>query len=335
MTEVQRDAILRAHRDRTAYNLIGVIYAAPRTLRVLHANRWAQGFDDQPTRAGLIAAGINMDKLHAKALADWVVREDDARDDAVRAEARRYNLRGGRGDARLWAADICREAAHREALAEDAERGSARGMLHRMSDEGRQAVIDAAHVQALTEYREVTRAAWQADSASYQRELQRELGLKVKGDPVPTQSPDVAGAQCLKVEPHEAHRIVGSFRGSCPGIKAHVVEELHELERLAADARSGGRFIEAARLDEDAAAARMEVATKPETGTVKAKDAPLGVQLWPTVSPEFAPNFTLDTVTRQVGSNGREYVIWQYQGGNTRMFLADEDVAVQIVASAQ
>ncbi len=76
-------------------------------------------------------------------------------------------------------------------------------------------------------------------------------------------------------------------------------------------------------------------ACQSEITTVKAKDAPLGVQLWPTVSPKFAPNFTLDTVTRQVGSNGREYVIWQYQNGNTRMFLADEDVAVQIVASTR
>jgi hypothetical protein len=72
-----------------------------------------------------------------------------------------------------------------------------------------------------------------------------------------------------------------------------------------------------------------------EATTVKAKDAPLGVQLWPTVSPEYAPNFTLDTVTRQIGSSGREYVTWQYQNGNTRVFLADEDVAVQIVSSVQ
>lgn len=71
-----------------------------------------------------------------------------------------------------------------------------------------------------------------------------------------------------------------------------------------------------------------------KTTTVKAKDAPLGVQLWPTTSPKHAPNFTLASVIRQVGSNGREYVIWQYESGNTRMFLPDEDVAVQIVATA-
>jgi hypothetical protein len=72
-----------------------------------------------------------------------------------------------------------------------------------------------------------------------------------------------------------------------------------------------------------------------KTETVKAKDAPLGVQLWPTTSPQYAPNFTLASVIRQLGSNGREYVIWQYENGNTRMFLPDEDVAVQIVSSTQ
>src|SRR5689334_25034917 len=52
-----------------------------------------------------------------------------------------------------------------------------------------------------------------------------------------------------------------------------------------------------------------------KTTTVKAKDAPLGVQLWPTRGPEFAPNFTLASVTRELGSSGREYVIWPYENG--------------------
>ncbi len=34
------------------------------------------------------------------------------------------------------------------------------------------------------------------------------------------QSTDITGARCLETEPHEAHPIVGSFRGSCPGIKS-------------------------------------------------------------------------------------------------------------------
>lgn len=81
MSKTQRTAILQAHRDRSANRLIGVIYAAPRTLRVLQANHWAQGFDDQPTRAGLIAAGVDMDALHAQAQADRAVvcsRDDEA-----------------------------------------------------------------------------------------------------------------------------------------------------------------------------------------------------------------------------------------------------------------
>jgi hypothetical protein len=35
-----------------------------------------------------------------------------------------------------------------------------------------------------------------------------------------TQSTDITGATCHKTEPHEAHPIVGSFRGSCSGINA-------------------------------------------------------------------------------------------------------------------
>lgn len=69
--------------------------------------------------------------------------------------------------------------------------------------------------------------------------------------------------------------------------------------------------------------------------TVKAKDAPLGVQLWPTTSPEYAPNFTLASVTRELNFNGEQLVIWTYQNGNTRMFMPDEDVAVELVGGGQ
>jgi hypothetical protein len=66
--------------------------------------------------------------------------------------------------------------------------------------------------------------------------------------------------------------------------------------------------------------------------TVVAESAPLGVQLWPTRSPEFAPNFTLASVTRFLDGNGRECVTWTYQNGNVRTFLAGEEVAVRIAA---
>ena len=121
MTEAQRTAILRQHNDRNHGNSI---IANARTIAVLVREGWAtypigansRGRTAYVTRAGLIAAGVNMDKLHAKALTEWTVRDDDPRDDAVRAAAIRYNIRGGRGDARLWAAEIMRNAAHAEAL---------------------------------------------------------------------------------------------------------------------------------------------------------------------------------------------------------------------------
>lgn len=50
-----------------------------------------------------------------------------------------------------------------------------------------------------------------------------------------TQSTDITGATCPKTEPHEAHAIVGSFRGSCSGIDlaqwiAALVAQLSENE---------------------------------------------------------------------------------------------------------
>lgn len=66
--------------------------------------------------------------------------------------------------------------------------------------------------------------------------------------------------------------------------------------------------------------------------TVTAESAPLGVQLWPTRSPEFAPNFTLANVTRFLDANGRECVMWTYQSGTNRIFLAGEEVAVRLAA---
>ncbi len=66
-----------------------------------------------------------------------------------------------------------------------------------------------------------------------------------------------------------------------------------------------------------------------KTTLVIAKDAPLGVQVWPTTSPEYARNFTLASVTRQLAPSGLEFVIWTYQNGTTRMFMANEEVACE------
>ncbi|WGH21373.1 hypothetical protein SEA_EMOTION_24 [Arthrobacter phage Emotion] len=62
--------------------------------------------------------------------------------------------------------------------------------------------------------------------------------------------------------------------------------------------------------------------------TVKAEEAPIGVQLWPTRSPEFAPNFTLaavETVRNTYGTRVR----WVYENGSERWFDLGEDVAVR------
>jgi hypothetical protein len=71
--------------------------------------------------------------------------------------------------------------------------------------------------------------------------------------------------------------------------------------------------------------------------TVTAEDAPIGVQLWPTISPKYAPNFTLaavEVIVRKLRDASGDYemssVIWTYENGSTRSFLLGEQVAVQI-----
>lgn len=75
-------------------------------------------------------------------------------------------------------------------------------------------------------------------------------------------------------------------------------------------------------------------ATEIETTLVIAEDAPIGMQLWPTVSPKHAPNFTLaavEVVTRKVrdasGTYDSSHVEWTYENGTTRLFSVGEKVA--------
>lgn len=63
-----------------------------------------------------------------------------------------------------------------------------------------------------------------------------------------------------------------------------------------------------------------------ETYTVIAEDAPTGVQLWPTASPDYALNFTLESVAVIRTSSGRRFVTWTYQNGNQRHFDLGEEV---------
>lgn len=74
----------------------------------------------------------------------------------------------------------------------------------------------------------------------------------------------------------------------------------------------------------------MTTQTAVKDQTVAAEDAPIGVQLWPTLKPEFAPNFTLNEVQiirNEVGT----YVRWVYQGDvETRTFKLGEQVVIRL-----
>jgi hypothetical protein len=166
MSKAQRMAILDFHRGVTAKG--HTLLASARTIAVLVRNGWARYPEHVTasvaavgrvrvayvTRAGLIAAGVDLDGLHAKALVEMHLRNASAKlADRVGDERRRLLVSG-----------------HRER--------HGRIDLHAWNN-----VMDAIHAEALAEYREATRAARQADSATYQRELARELNLNVKGDP--------------------------------------------------------------------------------------------------------------------------------------------------------
>jgi hypothetical protein len=64
------------------------------------------------------------------------------------------------------------------------------------------------------------------------------------------------------------------------------------------------------------------------TASVVAEDAPIGVQLWPTLNPANASNFILNEVQiirNEIGS----YVRWIYEGDvETRTFKVGETVTV-------
>jgi hypothetical protein len=62
------------------------------------------------------------------------------------------------------------------------------------------------------------------------------------------------------------------------------------------------------------------------TASVAAEDAPIGVQLWPTITPESAPAFTLDRV-EIVRTETQKYVRWVYQSGTIRVFELGQTVA--------
>jgi len=65
--------------------------------------------------------------------------------------------------------------------------------------------------------------------------------------------------------------------------------------------------------------------------SVIAENAPIGVQLWPTVNPESAPNFTLAMVEIVRDAYGMS-VRWTYEGGNVRSFELGQCVTVDGMA---
>lgn len=168
MSKAQRTAILDFHNGVTAKG--HTLIADSRTIAALIRNGWATFGPGTSvawalrakrraayvTRAGLIAAGVDMDALHARALADWTVRDDDPRDDAVRAEAASFNMRGGRGDARLWAVGIVRERAHAAALI---EHDCTLNPISHAARECPGSVLNRAHAEALQEDQERTAEA--------------------------------------------------------------------------------------------------------------------------------------------------------------------------------
>lgn len=75
MNATQRDAVLQAHRNRTGgENYIGMTMARSRTLAVLRREAWVAGPFDIPTTAGLIAAEVDMDAIHADARVEDYLR---------------------------------------------------------------------------------------------------------------------------------------------------------------------------------------------------------------------------------------------------------------------
>lgn len=67
--------------------------------------------------------------------------------------------------------------------------------------------------------------------------------------------------------------------------------------------------------------------------SVVAEHAPLGVQLWPTLTPDKARHFTLQAV-EIVRSTHATYVRWIYEDGKVRRFDLGETVVVKLPARA-
>lgn len=171
MTKTQRTAILEAHNAPTVgvdeYFSRGYVHATRPTLAVMRRNGWVtEGrYNRQApvTTAGLIAAGMHMDAIHAKAIAENTLRNADV--DlcvAIADERRRLSVSGFR-NVDLMALNNVMDAIHGEAIREDnvrdADAASAEQLhpsyklFNRAVREGRsyRAAMDILHAEAIRE----------------------------------------------------------------------------------------------------------------------------------------------------------------------------------------
>lgn len=63
---------------------------------------------------------------------------------------------------------------------------------------------------------------------------------------------------------------------------------------------------------------------------VQVEYAPVGVQLWPTRTPEQGINFTLRSVA-VVRQDGREWVVWTYENNKVRSFQLGETMVCRLL----
>lgn len=148
MTKAQRTAILRAHNNggteaagTAIYWSRGRVRVPRRTADVLAREGWVSG-DALVTTAGLIAAGVDMDAIHGEAIRENNVRDADAASaERLHPSYKLFNRAVREGKSYRAALDIL----HAEALIENGP------WTNRLSVEGRQAVRDAIHGEALVE----------------------------------------------------------------------------------------------------------------------------------------------------------------------------------------
>lgn len=168
MSKVQRTAILNAH-NYPGRKLRGLIMANKRTVAVLLREDWAtKWIDDESgwvTTAGLLAAGVDMDAIHAEALVENTLRECDRNLAMSIADERRRLMASDFRNVDVMALNNVMGRLHAEALTEDQRRRVVKvreGRPEAVDSDGMilavlPAAIEQAHAEALAD--DVVRAA--------------------------------------------------------------------------------------------------------------------------------------------------------------------------------